>query len=367
MEIFYIFLCLFSGQLLKHISNNTGIPYTPMITMGGFLVGMTETGGNAVTKSLTEVDPHVILLIFMPALIFESAFNSDWYVFKKQIGKILLMAGPIMLCCVALTSFVMYYVLNYRTEMSFMSCILFGSIVSATDPVAVVALLKELGASKRLSTLIEGESLLNDGTAMVVFLVVLEVVEGQKELEWLGVIGKFVRLAGGGALLGILAGIILTYWLHRIHNQPVLEANATVVTAYMLFFICEYHTVHVSGIIAIVTLGLFMSHNGKSRISTESEEAIHAVWSYIGFCAETAIFVLAGLWLAQIVLASFTWYDLGKSFALYFCLTLTRYLALMAFFPCMRRSGYKIDAKSIVLLAYSGLRGAVCLCLALLV
>ena len=110
-----------------------------------------------------------------------------------------------------------------------------------------------------------------------------------------------------------------------------------------------------------------MSHNGKSRISTESEEAIHAVWSYIGFCAETTIFILAGLWLAQIVLASFTWLDLGKSFALYGFLLLIRYLALMLFLPCMSRSGYVIKPKSVILLAYSGLRGAICLCLALLV
>ena len=96
--------------------------------------------------------------------------------------------------------------------MPFSACVLFGAIVSATDPVAVVALLKELGVAKRLNTLIEGESLLNDGTAMVVFLVVLEIVEG-KEVTGADIVVKFIRLTLGGVALGLLTGFILATWL----------------------------------------------------------------------------------------------------------------------------------------------------------
>ena len=122
-----------------------------------------------------DPSPELIFLIFLPALIFESAFNSDWYVFKRQFIKILLMAGPMLIFSTFVTAAGMFYVLRFETanEFTFLACALFGVINSATDPVAVVALLKELGVSKRISTLIEGESLLNDGTAFVLFLVLV--------------------------------------------------------------------------------------------------------------------------------------------------------------------------------------------------
>jgi len=163
----------------------------------------------------------LLLLLFIPALIFESAFNSDWHVFHKVFGQILLMAGPMLLMATGLTGLMMRYILQYKVidgvEFTFTASLLFGSIASATDPVAVVVLLKELGASKKLSTLIEGESLLNDGTAMVVFLVLLDLVKGI-ELTAGDIVLRFIRLSVGGPILGILGGIVLSFILSRIHN-----------------------------------------------------------------------------------------------------------------------------------------------------
>ena len=129
-----------------------------------------------------------MLMVFMPALIFESAFKSNWHIFKHEIGQILIMAVPMLLCSIGLSAVMMLHVLGYGDEyddkgkkiesFDIYSALMFGSIISATDPVAVVALLKELGASKRLATLIEGESLFNDGTAMVCFLVFQTLSEG---------------------------------------------------------------------------------------------------------------------------------------------------------------------------------------------
>jgi NhaP-type Na+/H+ or K+/H+ antiporter len=192
----------------------------------------------------------------------------------------------------------MRYILRYDGEFTWNAALLYGSIISATDPVAVVALLKELGASKRLATMIEGESLLNDGTAMVVFLVLIEIVEG-KETTPLDVVLKFLRLSGGGPLLGILGGIVLSFILRRIHNNGVLEVNSTIWTSYLIFFVAESTSVHVSGILAIVALGLYMTNTGKTRISAESEHSVHHVWGYVGFVAETIIFILSGIIMGQ--------------------------------------------------------------------
>jgi NhaP-type Na+/H+ or K+/H+ antiporter len=108
-----------------------------------------------------------------------------------------------------LSAVMMYYILGYNDkEFDWMAALLYGSIISATDPVAVVALLKELGASKRLTTMIEGESLLNDGTAMVVFLVILDIVEGNNP-SFGEIILKFIRLSLGGPLLGLLGALVV--------------------------------------------------------------------------------------------------------------------------------------------------------------
>jgi len=195
------------------------------------------------------------------------------------------------------TALTMYYVIGFNSEynnMSFLGCVLFGAIISATDPVAVVALLKELGVSKKISTLIEGESLLNDGTALVFFLVIIKFVEGEDPSAG-DVVAQFCRMSLLGPLLGVGFGVVMAFILSRIHNEPIMEANLTVCMPYILFYVAEHHSVHVSGILALVAMGLYMTNRGRTRISTESEETIHAIWHYIGFVAETLIFALTGV------------------------------------------------------------------------
>ena len=170
---------------------------------------------------------------------------------------------------------------------------LFGAINSATDPVAVVSLLKALGVSKRISTLIEGESLLNDGTALVFFLVLQDFVHGVELSGW-EIAGKFCQMSIGGPLLGLAFGFIMKFLLSMTYNQPTMEANITVCLPYICFYVAEHEEVHVSGILALVTMGLYMTNVGKTQISSDSEKQIHAIWSYIGFVAETLIFFLTG-------------------------------------------------------------------------
>ena len=98
----------------------------------------------------------------------------------------------------------------------------------------------------------------------------------------------------GGPALGLAFGIMMSFMLGRIHNQPILEANITLCMPYLLFYVAEHQSVHVSGILALVACGLWMTKRGRTQISNESEEAIHHIWSYFGFGAETLIFMLTG-------------------------------------------------------------------------
>lgn len=137
---------------------------------------------------------------------------------------------------------------------------------------------------------------------------------------------------------------------------------------YILFYTAEHHSVHVSGILALVAMGLYMTNRGRTRISTESEEAIHAIWSYIGFTAETLIFLLTGIVLGgELVADTFEPWWILQLFGLYVCLHIIRFVGLLLLMPLMRLSGYPFTLSHCVLLAYSGLRGAVGLCLALMV
>jgi len=204
--ILFVFIGLVFGQLLKHFANKTKIPYTPILAVGGILIGlltdyMGAWGDGA--EHISDIDPHTFLLLFLPPLIFESAFSIDWHIIKTEIIQILILAGPCLVIAAFATAVVMRYVLRYDGEFTFEAAVMFGAIISATDPVAVVSLLKELGASRTLSTLIEGESLFNDGSAFVMFTVTLELVEG-KPFDAAHITAEFFRLAIGGPIFGVI-------------------------------------------------------------------------------------------------------------------------------------------------------------------
>ena len=118
-----------------------------------------------------KINPHGILMIFIPILLFESAFNADSFVFKKEIWQVLILAGPGVVFGAVLIALVFNYMLGYSDEVAFAGAMTLGAIACSTDPVAVVALLKELGTSIQFNTLLEGESLLNDGAVVVFYLV----------------------------------------------------------------------------------------------------------------------------------------------------------------------------------------------------
>jgi NhaP-type Na+/H+ or K+/H+ antiporter len=297
MVIICLFVGMVIGQVGKQISHRFKIPYTPMLVVVGILVGyyadhMGDIGIGI--KVWSQMDPHLILLLFLPALIFESAFNSDWHTFKVEIWQVILLAGPLLMASTYLSAYAFNYILGYKTDLSWNAGIILGAIASATDPVAVVSLMKDLGASRRLATLVEGESMLNDGTAMVVFNVVFSIMKGDSELN-ASVALTFCRLSLGGPLLGLIWAVVLSAWLKRIYNDSVLEVNITIFSSYLLFYVAENTGLKVSGILAMVALGLYMNNRGKTKISSHSEAAVHHVWSYIGYITETVIFLLTGV------------------------------------------------------------------------
>ena len=295
LVVFWVFITFLIGAALREVHKKTKLPYTPMllgvgIIFGAFVKDMGVVG--SATELMVKINPHGFLLIFIPTLIFESAFNAEWHVFKRELGSIMILAGPGVLITVGLLAIVFKPILGYGdSDLNWYGALTIGTVLSTTDPVAVVALLKQLGASVKFNTLIEGESLLNDGSAMVFFAIFAELAKGNPS-NFGDAIVTFIRLAGGGVLLGIGFGIALTFWLSRIEEDKNLTVMLTLVTAHLCFYVAENTELMVSSILSVVTLGLFMAAYGRSKMSAETEEALHAVWSWAQYGVETLIFFL---------------------------------------------------------------------------
>ena len=292
----------------------------------------------------------------------QSAFSLSWHIFHRVVIQVLLLAGVGLIITTGFTGLFVVGMLGWEWH----EALMLGALLSATDPVAVVALLKELGGSAKLGTLIEGESLLNDGTAIVLFLVFFEFARGE-ELGGGDIVALFFRLALGGPVLGLVWAWVTIHWVGRVFNDPVMEMTITLVSAYLLFYTAEF-VLEVSGVLAVVVLGACFAAFGKTRISPSSEHAIHVIWETFSYHGNTLVFLLTGVIMVKKVnLGELSGSDWGSLFALYAMLHIIRALMVMMLFPLLRRIGYGMDYKSATMLVWGALRGAVSLALALIV
>jgi len=375
--VVFLFGTLFLGVLSRNLLQRVPVPYTGLLLIWGLLIG-TLHHHDMLHKDLSKsidmwhrMDPHLFLHIFLPALLFGSAFSMDWHILKKCIGQVLLLAGPGVVMAVTLTGVICKYMLDFGWDKSLM----LGAILSATDPVAVVALLKEVGASKRLGTVIEGESLLNDGTSYVIFIIFFERVRDNYTNVDAGVIGDgletFAQLAIGGPLVGLACGIVSVQWLLYVFNDPMVEVGITVATCYICFFVAEIYC-KVSGVLAVVVLGVYMSHFGRTAISVQVEHTMHTFWELIEYFANTIVFVFSGVIIAEEGFSArdtdiVKFEDGLYAIALYVLLLFVRATVNLTMFPVLRKLGYGMTLSELAMLTWGGLRGAVGLALALMV
>ncbi len=313
------------------------------------------------------MDPHLLQMAFLPLLIFASSFSTNAYLLGKQIEQILWLAVPGVAMGIFLTGLFIYFMLPY--DWNWNSSLLLGSIVSATDPVSVVSILKELGAPEKVATLIEGESLFNDGTAIVAFDLCLQAALGKNRSP-----GQYIaygaRLSLGGPAMGVLGGIIGCYFLSSVFNDPVSEVMVTLLLSYATYTVCETEA-RVSGVLAVVFLGLWLSFYGRGKISPRVMPSLDNFWVMLQFMANTIIFFVTGLIVAgQGFLTPSNKIrpcDWGYMISLYLWLTLVRFLIILFSWPIFQFGQYGVTWQEILVMSHAGLRGAVSLILALIV
>ncbi len=409
--LFFLILALVIGSATRHFLQKVPLPFTVLLLLiglamgflnrrfgphggehshgdghGGHIEGLWAKIVDTLSGAITwggNMDGHLILYVFLPILIFEAGFALDVHTFKKSFLNAFYLAGPGIVTATVMTGLSFWGMIqvfggegavlsDWNVEMGafiWLASMLFGAVVSATDPVAVVALLKELGASKKLGTLIEGESLLNDGTAIVAFVLLIGVVTGSEIFSGLGsFVGTaalgFGKIGAAGGLVGVLIGLVAILWVRKVFNDPMIEITVVLVTSYAVFFVCE-HFFHVSGVLGLVALGILMAGVGAKRISPEVEHFMHEFWELTAFIANVIIFIVVGVIIAQKA------HPTGMDFAIlglvYLAIHLVRGINMGIFYPLMKKAGYGLPGKDAVVVWWGALRGAIGLALALVV
>jgi Na+/H+ antiporter len=362
------------GVALKVICARWRLPYTVALLVLGIATG----AGLAVAPeghplhmwfehfaSGSQVTPDLILFAFLPLLVFESAFALEVHTLRKNVGPVLFFAGPALLVSTVAVAALMVGLTSWSWAWGWLPALIFGALISATDPVAVVALLRDLGAPKRLGVLLEGESLLNDGTAIVVFGLLLGVMTGEADATVGGTILRFVVVAGGGTLVGVGLAWAASTFMARTFNQPVVEITLTLALAYLAMVLAE-GILHVSGVIAVVTAGLWMSGPGRPSISPEVHHFLHRFWEMLAYVANTLIFFLVGLVVATQI-AHINARDLVIVLAAFAGIVVIRLTIFHLSRPVVARLADPIRAGEATVMGWGGLRGAVSLALALIV
>ena len=302
-----------------------------------------------------EIEPEMILYIFLPVLLFGEAMSLKWHTAKGGFWQSFLLAGPGVVIGVYAMSWFVYY-LDFGWSWNL--CMLFGSIVSTTDPVAVVAILKSSGASPKLTLLIVGESLMNDGSAMVLFTLYFNLLKGE-EYTINGLVFYFIKMIIGAPILGCLFGLVCVFWLSTcdrkfLSEDITVQIAITFVCAYMSFFTANY-ICEVSGVLACCAAGLMFAWKAPSLIL--EHESMHHVWGIFEWLGNTLIFLLAGIIIGGETLKRITVIDWVYLCVIYVVLMLLRAAIILLLYPLLSNVGLKCTAPDAMFMAWAGLRG----------
>ncbi len=235
-----------------------------------------------------RLTPHLILVLFLPPLLFEATLHIEAGALRKRLLPIALLAVPGVLLTAGIVGGLVHWLIGFDWP----TALLFGAIVAATDPIAVLAIFKRLGAPHDLELLVEGESLFNDGTAVVLSRIFLAAILAGRFDPVRGIL-DFVVVVGGGLLVGIIAGAAVSRLTATIDDH-LIEITLTTILIYGTFVAAE--VLHVSGVIAVVTAGLVLANVGVQHATSPTTRlALLNFWEYVAFLINSAIFLLIGL------------------------------------------------------------------------
>lgn len=296
------------------LAKKINFPYTVLLVLIGIiLVPLSRT------EYLWFIDdfkltPDVLFFVFLPVLLFESAYNINYKHLLKNWKVISSLSVIWLIISTVIISLLMYYILPFLgLQIPFLVCLLFASLISATDPVAVLSIFKSMWAPRRLALIFEWESLFNDWTALALFLVILWIII---EWNWLlssgmiyGWIWAFLSMVLWGIIFGVITWVLFSKIIGWIKNNESVEITLTMVLAHLTFILAELitHQVHIFGfdlkiswVISTVVAGIIIWNYGRYKISPKVEEYMEKFWGFFAFISNSIVFILMGLILSSI-------------------------------------------------------------------
>lgn len=349
---------LMAAILVAIIARRLHLPYTVGLVIVG--VGLSLSPFHLGVR-LTQ---NIIYDVILPPLLFEAALNIQWKDLRQDAMPILSLAVLGTFIAAVIMALASHYGLNWPIAPS----IMFGALIAATDPVAVIAMFKDNNVKGRLRLLVEGESLLNDGVAAVLFALALAWVQaaGQNYLPTLDVASLLIKNIGGGIFIGGVCAVLAILLAGRTADYLV-ESTVTTVLAYASFLLAEY--LHGSAVLSTIMAGLMMGNiglvsNGRYSwaVTAKGREFSRALWEYIAFIVNSIVFLLIGITVAAIVFNRLN--DKSLVFII-FILLVSRALTVYPLAALFYGSRLKIPLKFQHILFWGGLRGALGMALAL--
>lgn len=286
----FILWLLIAASVISVVAARLRVPYTVALVLGGLALGMVRTPflQNVTGQRPDWLTPEIALVIFLPPLLFEGSVKIQFRHLRENFIPILLLANMGVLVATIITGFV----IHWEVGLPIMVGLLFGAIISATDPISVLSIFKSMSVSKRLSVIVEGESLFNDGTAAVLFAILLAGIK----TGGLGIqsgIERFLVVVLGGAAVGLTFGYVISKVTQRI-DEARIEITLTTILAYSSYLMAD--SLHLSGVIATVAAGLTIGNFGaRVGMSPRTRVALWSFWEYLSFVINSIIFLLIGL------------------------------------------------------------------------
>lgn len=311
-----VFLSIFTLMLIalgvNLLAAKIRLPYTVLLVIvGSLLVPLSQIEILSFISSF-QLTPESLFFVFLPILIFESAYNMKFRDIKENRYSMGILAVLGLLISIVFIGFVGRWALHLMgREIPLLVTLLFGAIISSTDPVAVLSLFKEYGAPHRLTLIFEGESLFNDATSFALFLVFLDIfIHGYTGFPTiLEGLFSFTTMLLGGIVFGLIMGFMFSKLIQLVKGNEHLEITLTLLVAHFTFILTELisehliilgHEIHLSSIISTLIASMVMGNYGRFKMSHGVEEYMEKFWSYFAFVANSLVFILMGLMFAHL-------------------------------------------------------------------
>ncbi|WKL48403.1 Na+/H+ antiporter [Flavobacterium pectinovorum] len=354
---------------LSAFADKVKLPYQILLVIAGIAIGFIPSMGEI------EINPEIIFLIFLPPLLYDASFNISPKHFKTNLGTISNLAIPL----VFLTTFWIAVVSHYMIPgMSWPLSFVLGAILSATDAVAAVSITKGLGIPEKTITILEGESLINDASALVAYRFAVAAAMGSTFIIWKATL-NFIVLLGGGFLVGFVMAKILSVILTKVHKNTNATIGFMLLMPFVTYLIAEH--LHVSGVIAVVVLGLAISRFSNKIFPQNLKDSSKSLWDIIIFLLNGLIFILIGLnfrYILKDIDNDMILPYIGYALIITIVALLTRMVRIFFQKSSLQKNFLKndkkrrkvsehalLDTKNSFIISWSGMRGIVSLAIAL--